>query len=224
MQRNKSTTFPSILIQEEEAKREKITLWIAMMIAIVIHLGVACLHFTEKKGPPPIPEPHVPVVTRVLHIKPLDEPPPQLVHREKSTLPVPDTTPDEPEPILLPEPPIFQEPVLNAIGINGIPVAPPDTGPAKEWILEKIAKRDVAPKPDYPKALSSLRIEGDVLLRVVVSKTGATQSIKVLSSPHKMLSTAAIRKVKIWTWHPGIMAGHPVDSFRTLRVHFSAPH
>jgi Ca-activated chloride channel family protein len=74
--------------------------------------------------------------------------------------------------------------------------------------------------PTYPPLAKRARIQGEVVLRAVVDKTGTISSLRVVSG-HPMLAPAAIEAVKQWKYKPYLLNGTPVEVETTISVKFS---
>src|SRR6266849_3881821 len=66
-------------------------------------------------------------------------------------------------------------------------------------------------KPDYTQEAKARRIEGSVLLDVVVGANGAVSDVKVAKSLDSVygLDTQAVNAAKEWTFKPGMKDGKP---------------
>jgi protein TonB len=67
---------------------------------------------------------------------------------------------------------------------------------------------EVAPK--YPPLARSARVQGQVVLNVVIGKDGAVKNITAKSG-HPLLVPAAIEAVKQWRYQPYKLSGKPVE-------------
>ncbi|MFZ0796938.1 MAG: energy transducer TonB [Terriglobales bacterium] len=74
-------------------------------------------------------------------------------------------------------------------------------------------------EPPYPKLAQSARIQGQVLLTAIISKTGEIENL-VLISGHPLLAPAAIEAVKQWRYRPFLLNGEPVEVETTITVNF----
>ena len=74
-------------------------------------------------------------------------------------------------------------------------------------------------EPKYPPLALSARIQGQVLLSAVISKTGEVQNLLLLSG-HPMLVSTAIEAVKQWRYRPYLLNGEPVEVETTITVTF----
>ena len=84
---------------------------------------------------------------------------------------------------------------------------------ADGMLVEKVA-------PEYPLEAKILRLEGTVVLRTVIDKTGEVSSVNALSGP-PLLESAAVEAVKQWQYRPFSMNGQPVEVETTVEVVFA---
>lgn len=75
---------------------------------------------------------------------------------------------------------------------------------------------------NYPEEAVEDEIEGEVILRFVVSKRGYVGQIEVLNSIHPILDDEAIRVVKTFPrFTPAMYNGQNVDCYYTLPINFN---
>jgi len=84
----------------------------------------------------------------------------------------------------------------------------PQERPAKDVTMPTVV-REV--KPDYPESAKKERIQGNVMLGVVVKKDGTVGDVTVKKSLHPELDEAAVRAMKKWEFKPGTKDGKAVD-------------
>jgi len=75
-------------------------------------------------------------------------------------------------------------------------------------------------QPAYPMLAKSARIQGDVVLKAIISKEGQIEDLQLVSG-HPMLVPAAIEAVKQWRYRPYLLNGQPVEVETTITVIFS---
>jgi protein TonB len=77
------------------------------------------------------------------------------------------------------------------------------------------------PLPGYPFAARRRGLEGQVVISVRVSPSGAAAQVTVLkSSGHRALDRAALRTIGAWRFVPALRDGHPVESTVEIPVTF----
>ena len=76
------------------------------------------------------------------------------------------------------------------------------------------------PEPRYSEAARLAKIQGGVLLSLVVDQDGATRNIKVIRSLDPGLDQMAIEAVRKWTFKPGQKDGNPVAVQAQIEITF----
>ncbi len=76
-----------------------------------------------------------------------------------------------------------------------------------------------APKPSYPKLASLTRMQGNVVMRAVISKDGSVEHLEVIQG-HRLLRGAAKSAVRNWRYRPYKINGVPVVVATTVSVDF----
>jgi TonB family protein len=74
--------------------------------------------------------------------------------------------------------------------------------------------------PEYPADAREARIQGVVILGVVINKEGNVANIQLISG-HPMLAPAAIEAVKQWKYKPYLLNGNPVEVDTQVQVNFT---
>lgn len=74
--------------------------------------------------------------------------------------------------------------------------------------------------PDYPADAKQARIQGTVVMRVIVDKEGNVANIQLISG-HPILALAAIDAVKLWKYRPYLLNGMPVEIETQVQVNFT---
>jgi TonB family protein len=65
-------------------------------------------------------------------------------------------------------------------------------------------------QPEYPKEAREAHIQGQVVLRVTISREGEVNKVELVSG-HPMLAAAAIDAVKQWKYQPFLVNGQPSE-------------
>lgn len=74
---------------------------------------------------------------------------------------------------------------------------------------------------EYPKKAHRKCIEGNVVVRFLITTEGTTTNIEVVSSkPEGVFEDAAIKAVKKWRFEPRVLNGVPVQREETQRLVF----
>jgi protein TonB len=206
---------------------ERKIMWSAVGIAVLIHAVVLFVNFPEfkktleakKKGPQIVVKKYVP-------------PPPKIkrtqIVKKKITkkVPIPDPTPDEPEPIREPEPEIIEDPIPPDIEIViGDPEAPPPTGPLIAGVGDVTNPKlieETKVQPEYPELARVARLEGNVILQAIIHADGSVGELEILrcNRPNMGFEDAAVQAVTQWRYEPATQGGRPVEVYFTVFVEF----
>jgi protein TonB len=201
--------------------------WIAFTVAIVIHIVILLINFPEfKKAVAPQKRQNVIIVKKYV-------PPPPKVERKQVVkkkltrkVPIPDPTPDEPEPIREPEPDIEPEPLPPDVEfLIGVPEPPPPSGPLIAGVgdvTNPVLIPESKVEPEYPELARVARLEGNVILQAIIHSDGSVGEIEVLRSnrPNMGFEEAAVEAVTQWTYKPALQNGRPVEVYFTVFVEF----
>jgi protein TonB len=154
---------------------------------------------------------------------PKQEPPKTktAIKTKAATVPIPDPTPDEPEPYR--EYAVVEEFTAPPTDIDfeiDLPENPP--GPLRVGGDVKAPIKEKSVPPVYPELARKARIQGVVIIEAVIDREGNVVRAKVLRSPgaHFGFDQAAVDAVKQWKFKPGTQNGKPVDVIFTLTVIF----
>jgi TonB family protein len=74
--------------------------------------------------------------------------------------------------------------------------------------------------PDYPTLARRARIQGPVVLRVKINKSGDVESMKLVSG-HPMLAPSAMEALKQWKYKPYLLNGVPIDVWTDVTINFA---
>lgn len=101
-------------------------------------------------------------------------------------------------------------------------IAAQDTNSTPRQVAPDVAQalllRRVA--PNYPPLARQARIQGTIVLDVIVNKAGDVDHVKLVSG-HPMLAPAAIDAVKQWEYRPYEENGEPIEIQTTVRVNLT---
>jgi protein TonB len=92
------------------------------------------------------------------------------------------------------------------------PPAPPLSGSVPPQIITKV-------EPSYNDAARAARVQGEVVLSVIVTADGGVDGITVVSGD-ALLRQPAIDAVKQWRFRPGTVNGQPVAVRLSVTVNF----
>lgn len=196
----------------------------SIVIAIVLHVGlllapIISVADRDIKAPE---KPKVYVVQQV-RFKP---PPPQqqeILKPRAKKVPIPDPTPDEPEPIRVVEEVEQELDIPFDDTIFGIPEGPPPSEPEGPIMVGgdvKPPERVYAPQPTYTEIARKARIQGVVIVQAIIDKQGNVTNVKVLKGLPMGLEEAAVDAMKQWKFKPATLNGKPVTVYYNLTVNF----
>jgi protein TonB len=73
--------------------------------------------------------------------------------------------------------------------------------------------------PDYPSEAKYAHIQGSVLMRVVINKTGDVVDLEVISGPIDLV-VSAVNAVRKWKYRPYLLDGNPVAVETQIEVNY----
>ncbi len=247
----KVSDFKKEELYEIVLKEDKRPIKKAILIAIVVHLVIFIIKFPELTGKKDN------IIYTITNIKRLSPPAKKLGGPKKNnpvkkvvkksspkkisvSIPVPDLTPDQPEPVYEEAKETLPDVVdqlsdninLGEIegppgGGGGGPLAGEGEGSGGNGVYRigggitppvLIHKED----PKYTDEAIKNRITGVVLLYGIVRKNGRVDSLKVIKGLGYGLDEEAIRTVQTkWKFKPALKDGKPVDCYITIEVDFT---
>ena len=74
-------------------------------------------------------------------------------------------------------------------------------------------------EPIYPPAAKSGHIQGDVVLRAVIDKSGNIIDLEAISGPIELVPTS-VNAVRQWKYRPYLLLGKPIELVTTVEVHY----
>ena len=74
--------------------------------------------------------------------------------------------------------------------------------------------------PNYPNIAKQAKIQGTVLIEIVIGKDGSVTSAKILK-PTPLLDEAALEAVKQWKYEPTVYEGDFIEVMKIVSVTFS---
>ncbi len=156
---------------------------------------------------------------------PKDQPKRKVVKRTAVRVPIPDPTPDEPEPIVAEEVEFIEdtEAPIDTDFIVGMPVAGPpiiDQGPMRVGGDIQEPERIFHVLPEYPELARRARLDGTVILQATIDKQGNVKDLEVLRGLGLGLDAAAQAAVTQWKYTPTFYNGRPVEVLLTVTVIF----
>jgi TonB family protein len=243
-------------LYEVMAREERRPMRTAVIVAVVFHIILFVVRFPEM-----VSRLVEPTVYRIVNIKPLDSLPqnagggpqptktiemtsPSSVPKPQPTfVPVPDLTPNEPEPvyeeqkITLPD---FDSNIVGDLSIGEIygPAGGsgggsgggtgagigPGEGDGVYSVGAGIIPPEaiLKPSPKFTDDAIRNRISGVVLLYGIIRKDGRVDSLKVVRNLGYGLDEEALATVATkWKFRPAMKDGRPVDCYVTIEVNFT---
>jgi len=112
-------------------------------------------------------------------------------------------------------------PIFGSLG-TAVPVVAPPPPTARPPRISHMMEGNLIYRvqPIYPPLARSARIQGQVLLRAIISRTGMIENLQALSG-HPMLIPAALDAVRQWRYRPYFLNGDPVEVETQVTVNFS---
>lgn len=100
-------------------------------------------------------------------------------------------------------------------------VLPPSGRPVRVRVSSGVSQGMIVSKvaPVYPPDARAARIQGSVVLGVIIGKDGGVQSERLISGD-PMLAQSAIDAVKQWKYRPYLLNGNPVEVDTQVTVNF----
>ncbi len=199
----------------------------AIIAALVLHAGLFAVEVRDRATEVPEIEPKEKAVFVVQQVKfkpPAPKPKREIPERLVRRVPVPDPTPDDPEPIRLVEiqTPVFDVPESDPF--FSIPDGPP-VAPASRPL--EIGGEVLPPvkitssQPGYTEEARSARIQGVVILQAVIDRKGQVTELKPLKGLPMGLTESALATVQQWKFRPATLNGKPVPVFFNFTISFS---
>lgn len=224
---NQDLTLQELAILAQEYEEDRRTLRIATVIAVVFHIVLFVMRFPEwatRTAEAQQNKPKIFVVQQPRFKPPEVQKQQEILKPRTVRVPIPDPTPDEPEPVRqyepeeeIPETPLSSDAVFGDIGP---PPAPEDEGPIRVGGLIQMPRKIKDVLPTYTEVARRARIEGVVILEIIIDKQGNVKNIKVLRGLPMGLTEAAIEAVKQWKYEPSTLNGKPIEIQGTVTVTF----
>jgi TonB family protein len=94
--------------------------------------------------------------------------------------------------------------------------------PQRVRVADTIISQQIVTKvaPAYPPPARQAKIQGAVVLKAQISKSGDVESLQLISG-HPLLAPAAIEAVKQWKYKPYLLNGEPVEVETNVTVNFT---
>jgi protein TonB len=111
--------------------------------------------------------------------------------------------------------------VIDSIGNNATVVPPSPTPVARPPRPSRMMEGNLIYKvqPVYPPMARAVRVQGAVLLKAIISKSGAIENLQVVAG-HPLLVKSALDAVSQWRYRPYILNDEPVEVETQITVNF----
>ena len=196
----------------------------AIAVAIVFHAVLFLVHFPGSNALAEIapPERKVYVLRQDRFRPPEPDRPRELPEPRTRRVPVPDPTPDAPEPLRVVAPETFD--LVPADVVLAVPESAPEPpgDPAPRRLTSEMVRpvKLHAPMPEYTEIARRARIQGVVILEAVIEVDGSVRDVTVLRGLPMGLSEAAVRAVEGWRYRPALLSDQPVAVILSVSVDF----
>jgi protein TonB len=215
---------------DQRPEEERFSIRVALGIAFVAHVAFFLVQFPPSASPSWTPtKPKVYLVNQVRFRPP---PPAQqqqipVRHDKRRLIPIPDPTPDDPEPPMVQEVAVPELDIIDFdLGI-GIPEAPAASLGAFGLRPMRVngdvlpPRQIYAPWPPYTEEARKGRIQGVVILEAIIDAMGNVTDVKVLKGLPEGLTDSAVASIQEWKFKPATLDGAPVPVFFNLSIRFS---
>lgn len=118
--------------------------------------------------------------------------------------------------------PALSAPVRPAVDRAGVPPFPEAPGAVRAGGEVQPPAKLTHVEPVYPPGAREARVQGVVMIEVLVDETGAVRNARVVRSIPQ-LDDAALVAVRQWTFEPTRVQGTPVAVVLTVMVRFTLP-
>lgn len=219
-----SETSAMVMAEAEGDTRSIKVAWIG---ALIFHFILFITVFPSMGGQDFVPDKQDTVVIKRYKppTPPKEQPKKKIIKKSASRVPIPDPTPDEPEPIVAEEVEFIEDtdmPVDTDFFVGMPSGGPPiiDQGPMRVGgdiqSPEKIYNVD----PVYPELARRARMEGFVILTAIIDKQGDVKEVEITRGLGLGLDVAALEAVRQWKYTPTFYNGRPVEVILTVTVVF----
>lgn len=223
------SAYAHILAEMDDDRRN---LRRALVVALLFHLGLFFVRLPDLMRPMevnPAAKQKAYVVQQVRFQPPQAAPQREIPDKKKRKIPIPDPTPDDPEPVRELEvdlPDLDYDLPLGELNLE-IPEGPPGPpGPSLGDVLQvggdvQAPVKLHAPRPGYTEEARQARIQGVVMLQVIVDTEGNVIDPKILKGLPMGLDQQAVETVRQWKFKPALRNGEPVPVYYNLTINFS---
>jgi len=212
--------------RQTDRERERRWLRLGLLAAAVVHVGVFAAHWpTVVKATGPVDDERL-VVYRLqpVELRPPDRRPLDVTVPRARPVPVPDPSPLDPEPLERPVERVVEHDLdLDQLVLGEVVPPTPDPPPPAEVIVGvHVAPPEVVHRvlPRYPEAAQRIKLDGAVIVELLIDPRGDVERATVLRGMPMGLSESALEAVRQWRFRPSTIDGRPVSVRYVLTVHF----
>lgn len=218
-------THAMTLAEQSEDRQSMKVAWIG---ALIFHFLLFITVFPSVGGTEFVAQEQEAVVIKRYKppTPPKDQPKRKTVKKSAARVPIPDPTPDEPEPIVAEEVEFVEDTEIpvDTDFVVGMPAGGPpviDQGPMRVGGDIQQPERIQYVQPEYPELARRARLEGPVILEATIDRQGNVINVTVLRGLGLGLDDAAMEAVKQWKYTPTYYNGRPVEILLTVTVQFT---
>ena len=217
-----------VSLEEEDAPLRRRAIRLGIAAAIVAHIVLFLIVFPSYYEEKILRVGSTPRVYKLRAVK-FQQPPKPKIQRRVSkpkarAVPVPDATPDDPEPMVREESIDISDLDFPEVGDSVvIPNGPagPAIGPMQISGNVLAPVRIYSPDPHYPEEARHARVQGVVILQTIINIDGNVTDVKVLKGLPSGLTESAVAAVSSWRFKPATLEGRPVAVYYLVTVSFS---
>lgn len=197
----------------------------AVAAAVAFHALLLLLPLPRTAaGAPEPPPPERVFVVQTPRFKPPEIPPEPEIRREEALqVPVPDPTPDDPEPLRPVDrlSPVELPPTDLVLVTDHAPPAPEPPRVLEVGGDVSAPVRIGGPEPPYPRPAMIAHFECVVVLRAVIGADGRVRDLAVAKPCPLGMNEAASEAVAQWEYRPALRHGLPVPVEMEVTVRFN---
>ena len=217
-----------VSLEKEDAPLRRRAIRFGIAAAIVAHIVLFLIVFPSYYEEKILRVGSIPRVYKLRAVK-FQQPPKPNVQRRVSkpkarAVPVPDATPDDPEPMVREESIDISDLDFPEVGDSVvIPNGPagPAIGPMQISGNVLAPVRIYSPDPHYPEEARHARVQGVVILQTIINIDGNVTDVRVLKGLPSGLTESAVAAVSSWRFKPATLEGKPVAVYYLVTVSFS---
>lgn len=208
-----------------------------LTIVIALH-AAAITALALSKMEMPVVKVFDPIEIKTIPEDPVPEPIPPEPVENKQPVPVPPNTQIDIVPPKVPTvtqrpsvthdptlaPPVFDTRPPPKVALPPADPLPPKAQPQpkpKPPVRVEATMRSSDLQPPYPSTLEAREVEGQVTVRITIGADGRVKAMQKVSASHDAFYRATERHaLRAWRFSPATLDGKPVESTKTLTVHF----